>query len=182
MHIYCETGKLLAESIVGSDLPILFCALVTGGIGGIILYLARGIEEFNRDPELGNLKEVLQKRHFHRIIMLYTIFVTMISIFPLLGMLGTVNGLLGLDLTNGDMENIKDNFFVALTSTAWGIIFSVIFKVVHSMCADYVESQIEVVKRITGPEAEHGVGEREEDSCGKKGREDEPDEIQTGDL
>lgn len=56
----------------------------------------------------------------------------MISIFPLLGMLGTVIGLLGLDLASGDMDNIKNNFFIALTSTAWGIIFSVIFKVAHA--------------------------------------------------
>ena len=52
---------------------------------------------------------------------LYALFTTMITIFPLLGMFGTVAGLLGLDFD--DLENIKNNFFVALTSTAWGIIF-----------------------------------------------------------
>ena len=30
--------------------------------------------------------------------------------------------------SSGDMENVKANFFAALTSTAWGIIFSILFK------------------------------------------------------
>ena len=79
----------------------------------------------------------------------YTLFVTFISIFPLLGMFGTVCGLLGLDLSAGDMENIKNNFFMALTSTAWGIIFSVIFKIVHAYYADDIEEQIEIAKKLS---------------------------------
>ena len=79
----------------------------------------------------------------------YTLFVTMISIFPLLGMLGTVVGLLGLDLESGDMNNIKNNFFIALTSTAWGIVFSVIFKLIHAFIADDVEEQIEIAKKLS---------------------------------
>mgnify|MGYP003299639100 CR=1 FL=1 len=75
--------------------------------------------------------------------------ITVISVFPLLGMFGTVIGLLGLDLTTGDMENIRTNFFIALTSTAWGIIFSVIFKVFHAVIADFVEEQIELSKKLT---------------------------------
>ena len=78
----------------------------------------------------------------------YTIFASFISIFPLLGMLGTVCGLLGLDLAAGDMENIKANFFIALTSTAWGIIYSVIYKIVHSLVADKIERQIEAIKNV----------------------------------
>ena len=78
----------------------------------------------------------------------YTVFVTLISIFPLLGMFGTVMGLLGLDLASGDMDNIKNNFFIALTSTAWGIIFSACFKVIHAWIADNVEEQIEMAKKL----------------------------------
>ena len=61
----------------------------------------------------------------------YTIFTTFISIFPLLGMLGTVWALLGLDMS-GDMGEIRLNFFHALTSTAWGIIFAVIDKIIDA--------------------------------------------------
>ena len=57
-------------------------------------------------------------------------------------MFGTVAALLGLDLSAGDMTNIKNNFFVALTSTAWGIIFSVIFKIIHASSELYFEKKI----------------------------------------
>ena len=63
-------------------------------------------------------------------------------------MLGTVVGLLGLDLTSGDMENIKANFFIALTSTAWGIILSVSFKIVNAFISDDVEEKIELAKNM----------------------------------
>lgn len=79
----------------------------------------------------------------------YTLFITFISIFPLLGMLGTVMALLGLDLSVGDMTNIKNNFFDALTSTAWGIIFSVFFKIIHAPFANYIENQIEDSKKMS---------------------------------
>ncbi|SES98861.1 MotA/TolQ/ExbB proton channel family protein [[Clostridium] aminophilum] len=77
----------------------------------------------------------------------YTLFLTTLSCFPLLGMLGTVMGLLGLDLASGDMENIKNNFFIALTSTAWGIIFSLIFKFGNAFIADRIEVVINKEKQ-----------------------------------
>ena len=73
----------------------------------------------------------------------------MITIFPLLGMLGTVSGLLGLDLANGDMDNIKNNFFIALTSTAWGIVFSVIYKIINALFSSGIEEQIENAKQLS---------------------------------
>ena len=63
-------------------------------------------------------------------------------------MLGTVFGLLGLDLTNGDMSNIRDNFFIALTSTAWGIIFSVFFKIFDALLNEDVEDINDSIKSI----------------------------------
>lgn len=71
----------------------------------------------------------------------YTLFVTFISLFPLLGMFGTVRALLELDLS-GELEIIKIKFFNALTSTAWGIIFSIIFKTVHALFQSWIETQL----------------------------------------
>jgi len=71
----------------------------------------------------------------------YTLFVTFISLFPLLGMFGTVRALLELDLS-GDLEIIKIKFFNALTSTAWGIIFSIIFKTIHALFQSWIETQL----------------------------------------
>ena len=77
----------------------------------------------------------------------YTVFVTLISIFPLLGMLGTVLSLLGMDLT-GDLEQVKSRFFTALGTTAVGIVCAVVFKVVNSFNQSYIEGQIEKGQRI----------------------------------
>ncbi len=71
----------------------------------------------------------------------YTLFISTISIFPLLGMFGTVKALLELDLSN--INSAKNNFFDALTSTTWGIIFAVIFKLVNAFIATSVENSIQ---------------------------------------
>ncbi|MCI7768453.1 MAG: MotA/TolQ/ExbB proton channel family protein [Oscillospiraceae bacterium] len=75
----------------------------------------------------------------------YTLFLTLISIFPLLGMFGTVKALLELDMSQ-DLSVLQQNFFSALTSTAWGIIFSVIFKIVNSFFQPFIENQISNAK------------------------------------
>ena len=56
----------------------------------------------------------------------YVYFSNITAIFPLLGIFGTVTSLIG---TVGGMENLSGNFFVALTSTALGIVAAVVFKV-----------------------------------------------------
>ncbi|MDE5569398.1 MAG: MotA/TolQ/ExbB proton channel family protein [Ruminococcus sp.] len=77
----------------------------------------------------------------------YTVFITLISVFPLLGMLGTVIALLALDLS-GETESLKANFFQALDTTMWGIIFAVIFKIVNAFFQPFIEAQIEKAKNL----------------------------------
>ena len=72
----------------------------------------------------------------------YEVFQTGISIFPLLGMFGTVKALLSMDFTN-DLAGAQLRFFDALTSTAWGIIFAVLFKVVNAVLAPFMEPLLE---------------------------------------
>ena len=55
----------------------------------------------------------------------YTIYMNLTGIFPLLGILGTVISLIGMV---GNTSDIEGNFFAALTSTFWGLIFAIIFK------------------------------------------------------
>lgn len=73
---------------------------------------------------------------------LYGIFINLISIFPLLGMLGTVTALLNLNFEEMNNE-LVDNFFSALTSTFWGAVFGMIFKVLDAIPNYYVESNNE---------------------------------------
>lgn len=80
----------------------------------------------------------------------YTFFVVGISIFPLLGMFGTVKALIGLgsvfEAADTNINSIKSEFFFALTSTAWGIIFSIIFKLVNARYQSDIENQISKAK------------------------------------
>lgn len=75
----------------------------------------------------------------------YTLFVTLVSLFPLLGMLGTVLALLGMNVS-GTTDDLKNNFFQALDTTMWGIVFSLVFKFVNAVLQPYIELQIEKAK------------------------------------
>ena len=67
---------------------------------------------------------------------LYSVFTNLTAIFPLLGILGTVISLLPMV---ADMANIQENFFAALTSTFWGLVFAIAFK----LCDAFLSSRME---------------------------------------
>ena len=67
---------------------------------------------------------------------LYSIFVNLTGIFPLLGILGTVISLLGLV---SDTTDITGNFYGALTSTFWGLVFAIIFKFLDGIISAKIE-------------------------------------------
>ena len=68
----------------------------------------------------------------------YGWFVNMVSVFPLLGMIGTVLALLSLDLSSNN-DSITNNFFGALTSTFWGAVFGTGFKLADSALSTKIE-------------------------------------------
>ena len=82
----------------------------------------------NKRSELRDMREITDRR--------YTMFVNLTSIFPLLGILGTVISLIPLV---ENMHEMEQNFFVALTSTLWGLVFSIIFKVLDSFLSPAIE-------------------------------------------
>ena len=67
---------------------------------------------------------------------LYSIFVNLTGIFPLLGMLGTITSLLSLV---ADTTDITGNFYGALTSTFWGLVFAIIFKFIDGVISARVD-------------------------------------------
>ena len=113
----------LLFSITSTDKYILYVALLELFLYGALWFGTYGSKSLKEKP-------------FSKI---HTVFLAILSCFPLLGMFGTVKGLLGLDLATGDMENIKNNFFIALTSTAWGILFSMGYKILHAIIEDDIE-------------------------------------------
>ena len=73
----------------------------------------------------------------------YSLFVNITGIFPLLGILGTVVSLLGLV---SDIENVAGNFYGALTSTFWGLIFAIIFKFLDGLVSPEIEGNEKSVR------------------------------------
>lgn len=67
---------------------------------------------------------------------LYSVFVNLTGIFPLLGMLGTITSLLSLV---ADTTDITGNFYGALTSTFWGLVFAILFKFIDGIISARVD-------------------------------------------
>ena len=137
----------LFESITTNDSYILWIGIFTFIVGLYCfiraIIIRNHIEEWNRTNCISTASIIRND-----LAVAYNLFLTLISIFPLLGMFGTVMGLLNVDFVAGNMDNVKANFFTAHTSTAWGIIFSIVFKIINALVANHIEAQIEEAKKV----------------------------------
>ena len=77
----------------------------------------------------------------------YSLFANFITIFPLLGLLGTVISLV-MVAGDGGFENAHDSFMMSLTSTFWGIVFAIGFKVCDSTVSAKAEQLNNDANRI----------------------------------
>ena len=77
----------------------------------------------------------------------YTVFIVLISLFPLMGMLGTVSALLTLDIS-GASEGLKSNVFRALDTTGMGLIFAIVFKFANAFLQPHIEERIAKAKKM----------------------------------
>jgi len=66
----------------------------------------------------------------------YSMFITLSGVFPFMGILGTVIALIPLVQ---HMDNMQQNFYVALTSTLWGLIFAIIFRVLDGVLSPKID-------------------------------------------
>lgn len=73
----------------------------------------------------------------------YNAFHMFVSVFPLLGMFGTVLALLGLDFSLQDTSGLQQQFFLALDTTALGLFFSIVFKVLYTLFQATIEDAID---------------------------------------
>ena len=141
------TVQKMASSITSNDFYILFFAFIVVVLLILAFLSAHEIKKFKLSDTPKNVVHV--KRTALGLRVINSLIVSNISIFPLLGMLGTVSALLSLDLSSGDMSNLNANFFAALTATAWGIVFAVVFKILYSFIVDYIEEQREDAAELT---------------------------------
>ena len=95
------------------------------------------IEKINDKSDKDEL-DLHELTHVHqRSEKFYQIFVSITSILPLLGILGTVIAL--LKSANADIELLKTNFTFALTSTFWGLAGAIICKALEGVLSPAVE-------------------------------------------
>lgn len=153
----------MARSIITDD----FYILVFFIIAMFTLYKSLSVKaeirsELKKMPDNPDWAKKLRKR----LNIFYTIFLTLVSVFPLLGMFGTVTALLDLDFSEmgsmtSSLDAVKSDFFKALTSTAWGIVFAVGFKIFNARIAFDMEDTIEdidtVVKALKDREAADSI-------------------------
>ena len=91
-----------------------------------------GKKEKEEKLDLHKLKSNIEKQHSW-----YQIFISVTSIMPLLGILGTVISLLGVTALESNI--IQANFLTALSSTFWGIVGAIICRVVEGTLTPVVE-------------------------------------------
>lgn len=141
----------LIGTIFGSDSYILLAGVLTAvsfyTVKGLASQVESEVKICKMDPNRRFAEDLAKRLNTG-----YNFFTTMITIFPLLGMLGTVKSLIELNLASEQIAELQSHFFDALTSTAWGIIFAIIFKVLNSTIEYWVISQIESAQKILGEE------------------------------
>lgn len=71
----------------------------------------------------------------------YVLFTNIVAIFPLMGLLGTVMSLIPMV---GTLDTSL--FYMALTSTFWGIVFAIIFKALNGYLQARIEENNELVQ------------------------------------
>lgn len=154
MNILNDLLPPIRENLLGYDLIIILMALGTLGYFLFMLIYTGKVydtihtqgylpddaydEEDTAPPsksevkrkkfELRKMRETSEKY--------YTMFVTLTGIFPLMGILGTVVSLIPMVQ---DIQNMQGNFFVALTSTLWGLVFAIFFKLLDGSLLPRIE-------------------------------------------
>ena len=132
------------KSIFTNDGYILIWAVVTLVILGLTIYFAflvqQEVDVHYKDP---NKRFTEFKSECLNIF--YNTFTTLITVFPLLGMFGTVRSLIVIDF---ESMNYQKDFFGALTSTAWGIVFSILFKLINAVLENWILFKIDSAEEL----------------------------------
>lgn len=143
--------QVIGKNLLGFDLIIFLTAALTGASYYFArLYTTQLYKKLNllvfvpshkHDPEkvaraIKNINEAEVVNLRKKAESFYSIFANLTAIFPLLGILGTVVSLLPMV---AELTDMQQNFFAALTSTFWGLVFAIIFKLLDGFLAARLE-------------------------------------------
>ena len=105
----------------------------------------RGIEETDDDSAAITPDTVRKyENEFNKKCSLHSVLVQIIPIFPLLGILGTVAGLM-LELQSNDIAGMMASLDVALETTLWGLIFAILLKLIEAIFPSRIIYDVEVM-------------------------------------
>lgn len=102
--------------------------------------------EENEDESASITPDTIRKyeTEFNKKCSWHGVLVQCIPVFPLLGILGTVAGLM-LQLQAEGMDAVMQSLDVALETTFWGLIFAIILKIIEAVFPARVISDVEVM-------------------------------------
>lgn len=100
-----------------------------------------------KEPDILEANDLLNCRRMMN--SLYSFYSNITTIFPLLGMLGTVISL--IPMVGSATAETTGLFFSALTSTLWGIIAAIIFKFLDSFISYKIEDNEKHIEHLFNP-------------------------------
>lgn len=152
--------EAIFKNLLGFDFIIMVLAVANGGIFYMALKSAQKLagdlstdgvwqadmrkDEKSTGRRLAD-KEIIALRN--KAELWYTWYVNISAIFPLLGILGTVTALIGMQSSGMTADN---SFLLALTSTFWGLIFSIVFKSMQTIIESRLDEGVREAERCLG--------------------------------
>jgi len=105
-----------------------------------------GEMEENEDESASVTPDTIRKyeTEFNKKCSWHDVLVQCIPVFPLLGILGTVAGLM-LELQAGDINAMLESLDVALDTTFWGLLFAILLKMIEAVFPARIISDVEVM-------------------------------------
>lgn len=132
IHLTRRIGAIACQ-IEGHALPAE--AVRLDRLTGIILHLgelvARG-NNINLTPVLEFIRKEERQRSIHVVNTLVHVTETMIELFPMLGIFGTVWAISGVNAEDFTSGRLLILFAIAVRTTLWGLIYVIIFRIVYS--------------------------------------------------
>ena len=158
MNIFDFIGKAINPVIAVLGAGVLVCLLVISGklgelgekvkqefqgSGGKVYRNRKTLDLKQRDTALAKRDETYPlRKSFDELCAKYLTVAQIIPVFPLLGILGTVSGLIA-QVSAQDASQIYASLDTALSTTFWGLVATILLKVVETLLVQKKINEIE---------------------------------------